>query len=409
MLYSQSPILKNNGVGINISEEAYLVVDGDIVALDGGEYMNNGFMRVQHDLINRGGTHFFEESGEGELIFSGDRKQFMKAIDSIYIPGGLTVNKSLGTNSKVHLTRGNASVGKVFNLKNGVLKSSDTSFLTLSADITIMGASDSSFVEGPLARVTDTVDLFDFPVGNNSSLRNVSVAPVGNKLSRFKITFVDSAHPVDGVDATLNELIVDHYWWVNQLNSSGEDSIHMELTWNKSDSIWEYINSLEKLKGAWYRDSVWTSAGNLAQAGDTVSGKLFTSLISLDTVQATQLPVSIAFISTFYYAVLKKNLDAGYFNSYWGRIPFKYRGEYNEGELRYKVYDESRTVRMDAADQSLLTQYGDNRFNLWVGCALGNDEGFFVLEIKKEKGMKRKLRFKYEKPIVLPCNIISYF
>ncbi len=97
-----------------------------------------------------------------------------------------------------------------------------------------------------------------------------------------------------------------------------------------------------------------------------------------------------------FYASLKNELDAGYYqvNSTDHMLYFNYNEEYKAGNLNYKIYDNSHTLK--SCPTVISKQYGDNRFGIDLQNCLGaSTSTYYVLEVLNDKEEKLMLRFKY--------------
>ena len=95
------------------------------------------------------------------------------------------------------------------------------------------------------------------------------------------------------------------------------------------------------------------------------------------------------------YAELKKELDAS-FQPISGTLAFKYKEKYNDGSLKYKVYDWQRNVVVDNTQISYNSlQVGDNYIQLDLSRVWLPASRYYVMEVTDKKGEVYKLRFKY--------------
>ena len=91
------------------------------------------------------------------------------------------------------------------------------------------------------------------------------------------------------------------------------------------------------------------------------------------------------------YHPLKLDLNSGHYNTVDKHVYFHYRGEYNSGNLNYKVKNE---LGVDVTLQTSLNvgvkTYGENRFILDANQL---SEGYYTLMVTNEKNEKYYLRF----------------
>jgi hypothetical protein len=104
------------------------------------------------------------------------------------------------------------------------------------------------------------------------------------------------------------------------------------------------------------------------------------------------------------YAEMKEKLDGSFCGTNAGALYFKYEEKYNEGLLKYRIYDYQRNEKIPLASQTgtlaLTKTLGTNFFTLNLALAGGfigtsETDSYYILEVENEKGDKYYLRFKY--------------
>ena len=119
-------------------------------------------------------------------------------------------------------------------------------------------------------------------------------------------------------------------------------------------------------------------------------------------------PVTIASSDTI-YAVLKTELDGGYYTAKNGILSFIYFEEYNDqdAKLNYAVYDKRHNLIASSSNYSLNVNYGENKYsisttdNLKMPVDISRD--YYSLEVINEKKEKWMLRF-YNDVSCNPCQ-----
>ena len=84
----------------------------------------------------------------------------------------LTVNKASDTLTLAM----NAIVSSALTLTKGIVKSSCTALVSLLASATTSGASNNSYVRGPVKKLNVKAAAFTFPVGDNGRLRSTTLS-----------------------------------------------------------------------------------------------------------------------------------------------------------------------------------------------------------------------------------------
>jgi hypothetical protein len=92
------------------------------------------------------------------------------------------------------------------------------------------------------------------------------------------------------------------------------------------------------------------------------------------------------------FAVMKKRLDGGYYQTINKTLYFKFEEEYSVPagtKLNYRIYNKQRTGVQLQQDNVV---YGDNRYSINVSSLTAND--YYTLEVENSKNEKWLLRFK---------------
>lgn len=111
----------------------------------------------------------------------------------------------------------------------------------------------------------------------------------------------------------------------------------------------------------------------------TLNSKVFTPRVSFGCVLP---PV---------YAVLKKELDGTYFQTYDNKLLFTTDGDYSNMGINYSIYNFARVGTSSLPINSSTLKNGDNRYEINITTLSG---GYYVLELTNQKKEKLLLRFK---------------
>jgi hypothetical protein len=102
------------------------------------------------------------------------------------------------------------------------------------------------------------------------------------------------------------------------------------------------------------------------------------------------------------YAIPKKNIDAGFYNSLNNKIYFKFEEEYRTSVINYKILDYKVSTPGNPVNQILCTNWsgtakniGDNRYYIDItSCGSLSTSNLYLLEIVNDKNEKFYLKFK---------------
>jgi len=139
---------------------------------------------------------------------------------------------ALRINNSNHLTLNSPlAVGRV-NFVNGKIISSITNALTISNTannaIDISGASATSYVEGPLKRLTASTTAYLFPVGKGGAYRFCEVIPSTAAASEYEAEYFNSAYSDLTIVSPLSGVANDRYWEISR-NSGSAAAVRLTL------------------------------------------------------------------------------------------------------------------------------------------------------------------------------------
>jgi|GEM_PF-2476746 len=149
----------------------------------------------------------------------------------------------------------------------------------------------------------------------------------------------------------------------------------------------------------------WTPVGTYAPGSTasnptvTVNTSLTYTLTVTDNTTGCQKTDEklVYIIGDPYYFVLKKTLDAGYYNSYNNKIYFAFEEEYIDQNsttvLNYKIVNDNNTIVPSVPSQ--IENTGDNRYQLDLSVLGLNVGSYYRISITNEKNEVWYARFKY--------------
>lgn len=256
-------------------------------AYGGDLWLHGNFTRYNNGSYN---------DNDRAIFFMGTTNASVNTPDAVIADGVPTQNfnyvvmdKSAG-NTTLTL---NCPVGitKTMTFTNGVVISSAAHPLVFSDNSTVSGASDLSFVNGPVKKIGD--DAFIFPVGKpvmeNPSVggyRAIAITPVANTSSAdaFTAEFMQSSATALGpITAPLITRVSRcEYWKLDKNNGSIGLSVHVTAFWTDRSNCnvvatVPYISDLPKLALAHFNGTSWNSsggAGNVGAGSTTANGNI---------------------------------------------------------------------------------------------------------------------------------------
>ncbi|MBL0340445.1 MAG: hypothetical protein IPP71_05670, partial [Bacteroidetes bacterium] len=165
------------------------------------------------------------------------------------------------------------------------LITTSTNLLTIKAGSVVSGASNSSFVSGPVKKTGNSA--FQFPVGKNSIFRKVEITAPSNATDAFTAEYFDTSQTSGStMDTTINFISDCGYWSLTRNTGSSNitpkfafDSTHCDYLSVKPVHIafWDGTKWVDKGEGVNDSNTKKTSAavtsyGNYALAYKLIAG-----------------------------------------------------------------------------------------------------------------------------------------
>ncbi|MCU7549457.1 hypothetical protein OCK74_10045 [Chitinophagaceae bacterium LB-8] len=225
-----------------------------------GNWTNNGTFTAGSSKVTCNGSSTQEIAGSTATTFN-----------------NFTVNNSAGV-----LLNKNLNVNGILNLTNGQITTSSTSLLTLNNNATVTGASDASFVNGPIQKVGFSTSEFKFPVGKNGKYIPIGVTATASISDAFQAEYIpSSAAALGSITSTgLNSVSSCEYWNLNRI--TGSSSVNVTLYWdvNKNCTGSSFFSDPSSVKVAHFNGTTWNAHGGTATASTTTTGSVTWSGVS---------------------------------------------------------------------------------------------------------------------------------
>lgn len=214
-------------------------------------------------------------AGTGVVHFSGSNNQtFGKTVGT---PSPtfrrLTMGKSAGTVS--FATDVTVSVSATFT--SGVLETTATNFLNFADNATVSGASDLSYIDGPVRKTGN--EAFTFPTGDGGFYRSIGISAPTGTAHFFTAQYFRSAHPYGDVstwDPSFLTLSGCEYWILDR-NAGTSSNVSVTLSWNESACEPGYITDPATLRVTRWNGTNWVDQGNGGTTGSATNGTITTA------------------------------------------------------------------------------------------------------------------------------------
>ena len=169
------------------------------------------------------GTAAVSLNTNSTIEYTSSNTQFITGVNysNLVLSGG---DKYLSSNTAVS---GTLSLGSI-------LYTGSTALLQLGNAATVTGGSASTYIDGPVAKSSNTTTSYTLPIGKNGIYRPVIITPNATAATTFTAEYFDAAYSNTMVSAPLYAVSATEYW---DISRSGTSSADITLTWGSSSGI----------------------------------------------------------------------------------------------------------------------------------------------------------------------------
>jgi len=211
----------------------------------------------------------------GTVIFNGGAAQTL-ALD-IATNNETFYNLQINNTSTGLSLNAPVTISNNMNLISGNIISSSTNILLLNNAVTATGASNTSFVAGPLCKTGN--QAFIFPTGKNAVYAPIAISAPSVNTNQFTAEYFeidpDPLYSTSLKDATLDHLSRCEYWELDR--TTGTSNVFVTLSWDTLRSCG--LSNLSTLHVARWNGSLWNDLGNGGTTGTTVDGTIISSAV----------------------------------------------------------------------------------------------------------------------------------
>ncbi len=216
-------------------------------------------------------------STAGTIAFAGTSNQTIAGSPTFY---NITINNS--SNVTLNST---ATIDGALTLTAGDLVTSSSNLLTFGTSATVSDGSNSSHINGPAAKQTNSTLKFTFPVGNGSRWRRIAIEPISSTNGTYQVQYVYSNPGTDigsnlsnTGDTDLDHISNNQYWIVKP--SSGSPNFNVTLYWeDATDGI--DVDKTKIVVAQWISaSSYWESRGGSVSGQEDAPGNVRSNEVS---------------------------------------------------------------------------------------------------------------------------------
>ncbi len=226
----------------------------------------------------------------GAAAFSGTANQSVnKTGTASPIFAKLTMNKPSGT---VTLNT-DARVSGLATFTSGILNTTIVNYLDFADNATVVGASNASFVDGPVRKTGN--DAFTFPIGDNNFYRPAAISAPTNTAHFFTAQYFNTDHGLgSNGDPSFISITKCEYWQIDR-NTGASSNVLVTLSWQEAACVAGYITDPPTLRVTRWNGSSWVNLGNGGTTGTATNGTIVTSsAVTAFNTQFTLASVSLA-------------------------------------------------------------------------------------------------------------------
>ncbi len=250
---------------------------GDSIEVDGLLHLVDG-------RVNTGAFQAFGpvtvgagyDGGNAQLVFAGSAaQQFDLTGATGRYDGDIRLAKTM---NNVTLSSGLLmdAVSQDLLFTKGDLITTAANLLILGDNVTAVGASDSSFVDGPMRKVGD--EAFWFPVGDaDTAFAPIRVNNTAVTTNAWTAEYFHVDPDAVPFDVTLKDITLDHisrceYWSLER--TTGSSNVAVSLSWAPRSCG---VTNIADLHVARWTGALWRDHGNGGTTGSTTAGTIVTA------------------------------------------------------------------------------------------------------------------------------------
>ncbi|UPT69007.1 MAG: hypothetical protein M0D57_10470 [Sphingobacteriales bacterium JAD_PAG50586_3] len=210
-------------------------------------------------------------NGAGITQFSGSTAQAISKTGT----GIITIKSTIINKTSNDLTLSTpVKISSSLKLSSGKIITTSTNILTLTSTASSGAGSNTSYVQGPMAKEGNSA--FTFPVGKSGTLRSLGISAPSSSASVFTAEYFFTGQSFgSSKDTSLHNISNCEYWTLTRSGSSS--NVNTTLSWNRTT-----CNIYEKntTKVATWTGSMWSNQGGTSRTGDFKSGTVTSSSAS---------------------------------------------------------------------------------------------------------------------------------
>jgi hypothetical protein len=274
--------------GAVLNMDVYRIRSLNLTIKDGGKLITKNIDGFNIDAASQ--TVTFEPSAI--LEFAGSTPQnFQKAggYNLTSFPN-VTINNPAG----VTVNTAGVSITNSLNFISGKVTSDNINYLTFPGTVVFNGASNNSFLNGPVKINTNATSTITIPTGKGSVIRSVGITPTSSSSTDWMVEYFNQQQTFGStLGAGLTSISTAEYYLINR---NGTADARVGLYWGSNSGVTNPVN----LRVARWNDFQWEDKGNYSYSGDNTGGVIFSNVVTnfspfaIASTDNQQLPVELS-------------------------------------------------------------------------------------------------------------------
>src|SRR5690606_33491069 len=156
-------------------------------------------------------------------------------------------------------------------LFRSILHTTATNYLNFADNATATGASNLSFVDGPVRKTGN--DAFTFPIGSGSFYRPAGISAPSATTHYFTAQYFNTDHGLGSAgDPSFYSVTKCEYWTIDR--APGASNVLVTLSWQEAACVPGYITDPSTVRVASCDGARWVNDGNGGTTGTATEGTL---------------------------------------------------------------------------------------------------------------------------------------
>lgn len=180
----------------------------------------------------------------GELISRDEKSYVLKgrvnfAGNNQVIPG-LTYNNLTVSGGGIKTVATNAVVNGSLILTKGIISTGPNNLITIGEKGMVTAGYHSSYIDGPLKRLTNSTRSYNFPVGAQGKIKTVLVTPEEETEGAYTVYYHQAIVPDNGVFGCTNLLanVQNEFWDITRSQNASNALVQVDYTHSISEGSW---------------------------------------------------------------------------------------------------------------------------------------------------------------------------